>query len=182
MVDLFKFMIVGIVDFLQYCQEFIECFDILRRNDSFCDVIIVVKGEEFKVYKDIFVVLSLFFCLFLESGMRESNEYLIRIDFEEVIVVVMEGVVKYIYIGNVLVIEESGYNFIVIVDYFLLLGLKRVVGNFIKDIVIIENCVFNYYFVIKYQCLELREKLSELICINFSVVLEIDDFLNFDVN
>ena len=44
-----------------------------------------------------------------------------------------------------------------------------------------ENCVFNYYFAIKYQSIELKNKSSELIHSNFSVVMETDDFLNLDV-
>lgn len=62
----------------------------------------------------------------------------------------MDEVLKYIYIGNVLVIKKISYNLIVIVDYFFLLGLKIFVGNFMKENLIIENCIFNYYFVDKY--------------------------------
>lgn len=182
MADLSKPMTAGTADPSQYRQELTERFDTLRRNDSFCDVTIAVKGEEFKAHKDILAASSPFFRSLLESGMRESNEHLIRIDLEEATVAVMEGVLKYIYTGNVLVTEESGHNFIATADYLLLPGLKRVAGNFTKDTVTIENCVFNYYFAIKYQCLELREKSSELIRTNFSVVMETDDFLNLDVN
>lgn len=53
-------------------------------------MVVVVKDEEFKVYKFVLVVLSLFFLLFFESDMKESKEYLIKIEFEEVIVVVIE--------------------------------------------------------------------------------------------
>lgn len=113
-------------------------------------MVVVVKDEEFKVYKFVLVVLSLFFLLFFESDMKESKEYLIKIEFEEVIVVVIEKVIVYIYMGNVLVIEENSYDLIVIVDYFFLLGLKILVGEFLKMNLIIENCVFNYYFVEKY--------------------------------
>lgn len=52
--------------------------------------------------------------------------------------------------GNVLLIEENSYDLIVIVDYFFLLGLKILVGEFLKMNLIMENCVFNYYFVEKY--------------------------------
>lgn len=175
---LFEFMKV---DFLQYCKEFIECFDVLRRDECFCDVIVVVKGKEFKIYKIVLVVVSFFFFVFFESDMRESNEQLISIEFEQVIFFVMDEVLKYIYIGNVLVIKKISYNLIVIVDYFFLLGLKIFVGNFMKENLIIENCIFNCYFVDKYQCFELREGVCEKIIINFSVVMEIGDFLNFDI-
>lgn len=182
MADLSKPMTARRADPSQHRLELTERLDTLRRNDSFCDVTIVVKGEEFKAHKDILAASSPFFRSLLESGMRESNEHLIKIDLEEATVAVMEGVLEYIYTGNVLVTEESGHNFIATADYLLLPGLKRVAGNFTKDTVTIENCVFNYCFAIKYQCLELREKSSELICTNFSVVMETDDFLNLDVN
>ena len=43
-----------------------------------------------------------------------------------------------------------------------------------------ENCVFNYYFAVKYQCAELKKKCCEAINSNFSVVTETKDFLNLD--
>ncbi|XP_020630136.1 kelch-like protein 12 [Orbicella faveolata] len=163
-------------------QELTERLDTLRRNDSFCDVTIAVKGEEFKAHKDVLAASSPFFLSLLESGMRESTEQLIRIELEEATAAVMEGVLKYIYTGNVLVTGESGHNLIATADYLLLPGLKTVAGNFTKDTVTIENCVFNYYFAIKYQCPELRQKSSDLIRSNFSVVMETDDFLNLETN
>ena len=183
MADLSEPMTAGTADPSQHRLELTERLDTLRRNNSFCDVTIAVKGEEFKAHKDILAASSPFFRSLLESGLRESNEHLIKLDLEEATVAVMEGVLKYIYTGNVLgITEESGHNFIATADYLLLPGLKRVAGNFTKDTVTVENCVFNYYFAIKYQCLELREKSSELIHSNFSVVMETDDFLKLDVN
>lgn len=182
MADLSKPMTAGTADPSQHRQELSERLDTLRRNDSFCDVTIAVKGEEFKAHKDILAASSPFFRSLLESGMRESKEHLIRIELEEATVAVMEEVLKYIYTGNVLVTEESGHNFIATADYLLLPGLKRVAGNFTKDTVTIENCVFNYYFAIKYECPELKEKSRELIHSNFSVIMETDDFLNLDLN
>ena len=44
-----------------------------------------------------------------------------------------------------------------------------------------ENCLVNYYFAEKYECVELKEKCCEVINSNFSVVMETEDFLNLDV-
>lgn len=71
MADLSKPMTAGTADPSQYRQELTERFDTLRRNDSFCDVTIAVKGEEFKAHKDILAASSPFFRSLLESGMRE---------------------------------------------------------------------------------------------------------------
>ena len=166
----------------QHRQEVIERLDTLRRNEASCDVTVAVKGEKFKAHKAVLAATSPFFRSLLESNMRESNEQLIRIELEEATASVMEDVLKYVYTGNVSVTEESGHNLIATADYLLLPGLKTAACDFVKENVTTENCVFNYYFAVKYQCAELKEKSRELINANFSVVIETEDFLNLDVD
>ena len=162
-------------------QELIERLDALRRDERFCDITVAVKGKEFKAHKVVLAAASPFFLAVLESDMRESNEQLISVELEEATSPVMEEVVKYIYTGNVSVTKEISHNLIATADYLLLSGLKTVAGNFMKDNLTTENCVFNYYFADKYQCFELREGAHEVINTNFSAVMETDDFLNLDI-
>ena len=170
-----------IADPSQHRQELIERVEALRRNESFCDVIVSVKGKEFKAHKLVLAAASPFFLSLLTSDMREGNEQLIRIELEEATAAVMEEVLKYIYTGNVSVTEESGHNLIATADYLLLPGLKTAACNFLKKSVTPENCIFSYYFADKYHCLELKEKSHATIISHFSVVMETDDFLNLDV-
>jgi len=165
----------------QHRQELVQRLDILRANESFCDVTITVKGKEFKAHKVILAAASPFFLTLLTSDMRESNEQLIRIELEEATAPVVEDVLKYVYTGNVSVTDERAHNLFATADYLLLPGLKTMVGNFLKKTVAIENCIFNYYFAEKYQCMELREKSRKLINLNFSVVMETEDFLKLSV-
>ena len=165
----------------QHRQGLTKRLDTLRKNETFCDVTVTVKGTEFKAHKVVLAAASPFFLSLLESNMRESNEQVIRIELEEATVPLMEDVLKYGYTGNVSVTEESGHNLIATSDYPLLPGLKTVAGNFMKENVTIDNCVFNYYFADKYHCEELKVTSYEMINSNFSVVMETDDFLNLDV-
>ena len=55
------------------------------------------------------------------------------------------------------------------------------VSDFLEDRVTTQNCVFNYYFADKYECVELKAKCCEVINSDFSVVMETGDFLNLDV-
>ena len=166
----------------QHRQELTERLDSLTRLDSFCDVTIAVKSKEFKAHKVVLAAASSFFLSLLESNMRESNEQLIRIELEEATASVMEDVLKYVYTGNVSVTVESSHNLIVTADYLLLPGLKTAACVFLKENVTIENCVFSYYFAVKYQCPELKEKSRDVINSNFTVVMETDDFLSLDVD
>ena len=162
----------------QHRQELIDRLDTLKKNERFFQVTVAVKGKEFKAHKVVLAAASPFFFSLLESGMRESNEQLIRIELEETTASVMDDVLKYIYTRNVVVTEESAHNLIATADYLLLPGLKTLACNFLKEVVTTENCVFIYYFADKYECVELKEKSFEVIKSNFSVVLKTGDFLN----
>ena len=167
-------------DHSQHCIQLTDRLEILRNNERFCDVIVEVKGKEFKVHKAVLAAASPFFLTLLESNMRESNEHLIKVELEEATASIMEDVLKYVYTGNVSVTEESAHNLIATADYLLLPGLKSLGCDFLKGILATENCVFNYYFAERYQCMNLMEECRELIKSNFSALMETDDFLNLD--
>ena len=168
-------------DHSQHCLQLTDRLEILRKNERFCDVIVEVKGKEFKAHKAVLAAASPFFLTLLESNMRESNEHLIKVELEEATASIMEDVLKYVYTGNVSVTEESAHNLIATADYLLLPGLKSLGCDFLKGILATENCVFNYYFAERYQCMNLMEECRELIKSNFRAVMKTDDFLNLDV-
>ncbi|XP_078351586.1 kelch-like protein 28 [Oculina patagonica] len=161
-------------------QELVERLDILRRNERFCDVKVIVKDKEFNAHKVVLAAASPFFLTLLASDMRESKEQLIKIELEEATASVTEAVLQYIYTGNVLVTEENAHNLIATADYFLLPGLKTMACNFLKENMTIENCICNYYFAGKYQCVDMKEKACEVVNSNFSVVMQTEDFLNLN--
>ncbi|XP_078352351.1 kelch-like protein 3 [Oculina patagonica] len=168
----------------QHRQELIERLDILRTNQSFCDVTVAVKDKEFKAHKVVLAAASPFIRSLLASDMRESKEQLIKIELEEATASVMEAVLQYVYTGDVSVTEgpeESAHNLIATADYLLLPGLKTMACNFLKENMTLENCIFNYYFADKYRCVELGEKAREVINSNFSVIVETEDFLSLDM-
>ena len=168
------------VDPSKHRQELLERLDILRNNDSFCDVTIAVKDKEFKAHRAVLAAASPFFLTLLTSDMKESNEQLIKVELEEATESVMEDALKYVYTGNVTVVEERAHNLIATANFLLLPSLKTMVGNVLKETVSTQNCVFNYYFADKYECVELKEKCREVINTNFSVVMETEDFLKLD--
>ena len=168
-------------DPFEHLRELLERLDILRNNDSFCDVTIAVKDKEFKAHRAVLAATSPFFLALLKSDMKERNEQLIKVDLEEATESVVEDALKYLYTGNVTIIEERAHNLLATANYLLLPGLKTMVSDFLEERVTTQNCVFNYYFADKYECVELKAKCCEVINSDFSVVMETGDFLNLDV-
>ncbi|XP_068682672.1 kelch-like protein 12 [Montipora foliosa] len=165
----------------KHCQELIYRLDALRRKESFFDVTVSVKDKEFKAHRLVLAASTPFFLSLLVSDMREGKEQFIRIELEEATVSVMEEVLKYIYTGNIAVTKETAHDLVAAAAYLLLPGLKTLACVFLEENITIENCIFNYYFAEKYQCLELMDESCEFINSNFSLVMETDDFLKLDI-
>ena len=166
----------------KYYEKLFERLNALRKQETFCDVTVAVKGKEFKAHKVVLAAASPFFLSLWESHMLESNEQLIEIKLEEATASVMEEVLQYIYTGNVSVTEESCNDLVATADYLLLPGLKSLACDFLKKKLAIDNCVFTYYFADRYHCAELKELSCWEINLNFTAVMKTGDFLNLDMN
>ncbi|XP_068684109.1 kelch-like protein 3 [Montipora foliosa] len=165
----------------KHCQELISRLDALRRKESFFDVTVSVKDREFKAHRLVLAAASPFFLSLLVSDMREGKEQFIRIELEEATGSVMEEVLKYIYTGNVAVTKETAHDLVAAADFFFLPGLKTLASDVLEENITIENCIVNYYFADKYQCLELTRESRGFINSNFSSVMKTDDFLKLDI-
>ena len=166
----------------QHREELIERINALRTKQRFCDVTVVVKGEEFQAHKLVLAAASPFFLSLLESQMKERTEDVIKIELQEATAPVMEQVLAYVYTGNVSLSTENGHGLIATADYLLLPELKTMAEKFLKLHLTIENSVFNYYFAEKYQCCGLKEESCKMINENFRKVMETADFLSLDEN
>ena len=149
----------------------------LQKNDHFCDVTVMVRDKCFKAHKVLLAASSPFFWNLLTSGMRESNENVIKVELEEATEAVTEDVLLYIYTGEVFITDEKAHNLIATANYLFLPGLKTLASNFIKRSLTPENCIFNFYFAEKYDCRELKEKACEVVTSNFTEVMETEGFL-----
>ena len=165
----------------KHCHELIYRLNALRKKESFFDVTVSVKDKEFKAHRLVLAAASPFFLSLLVSDMREGKEQFIRIELEEATGSVMEDIFKYIYTGNVAVTKDTAHNIVAVADYLLLPGLKTLACDVLEENITTENCIFNYYFADKYQCLELMEESCGSINSNFSSVMKTDDFLKLDI-
>ena len=84
-----------------HLRHLLERVETQRRNDHLCDVAVLVRGKYFKAHKVVLTASSPFFRKLLTSGMRESNEDVIKIELDEATEDVMEDVLSYIYTGDV---------------------------------------------------------------------------------
>ena len=112
--------------------------------------------------------------------MKESNEQLIKVELDEATETVMEDALKYLYTGNVTVVEERAHNLIATANYVLLPSLKDNGGECFECV----NRELSFQLLFCWQVWgggAEEKKCREVINSNFGVVMETEDFLNLDV-
>ena len=111
-----------------------------------CDVVLMVKdGREFKVHRRVLSEASPFFERLLNSGMKESQEGLVRLEmFTESI---MAATLQFIYAGDVQIsTEDTARELIVVADYLFLEKLELLAREFVAQTLNTSNCISTYYF------------------------------------
>ena len=115
-----------------YCTEMMKRFDIQRRNELFCDVILEVgSGDDqarLKAHRNVLCAASPFFYNTFNSDMKEKKEREIRL--EEMSKASMEEVLDYLYTGHVEISKENANQLFAQADYFLIPRLKALSSKF----------------------------------------------------
>jgi len=115
-----------------YCTEMMKRFDIQRRNELFCDVILEVgSGDDqarLKAHINMLCAASPFFYNDLNSETTEKKDRVIRL--EETNKASMEEVLDYLYTGHVEVTRENANQLFAYADYFMIPSLRALSSKF----------------------------------------------------
>ena len=167
-----------------FCVEMMKRFDIQKKNEQFCDVVLeVCNGEDlarFNAHRVVLCAGSPFFYSALNNDMKESKEGLIRL--EDMSKVAIEELLDYLYTGHVDVTQHNAFDLLKIADFLVIPSLKEVSSKFIIQSLSSSNCFMAYYLAVNYRCFELQEKARDFIYANFTRVVEHEDFLNLTIN
>ena len=145
--------------------------------DGLNEVTLVVKdNKEFRASRNVLSEASPYFSALLKSGMRESEEGIIRL--EHITDTVMNDVLQFMRSGNIEITSTNVQDLIVAADYLLLPNLKTIAGRFLKDNMTTSNCISIYYFAEKYRCEE--RVIRKFILSNFEVVAKSEEFRNLE--
>ena len=101
--------------------------------------------------------------------MKETQEGRVRLEmFAESI---MAATPRFIYTGDVQILDEdTARDLIVVADYLFLAKLKLLGGGVLVQTLNTSNCISTYYFAERYQCEDLLSNTSKFICTNFTSI------------
>ena len=142
------------------------------------DVTLVVEnGKEFKAHRRVLSEASPFFEKMLNSGMRESNEGVVRL--EMLTELCLRDILEFIYTGSVQILaEDNAQELIAMADYLVLPHLKTMAEKVLVQKLNSSKAISTYYFAERFQCQELVCVSQNFILANFTTVAKTDEFLN----
>ena len=143
------------------------------------DITLVVQdGKEFKAHRRALSEASPFFEKLLNSGMREANEGVVRLEMvpEHLLRVILE----FIYTGSVqTLVDDNAQELYELADYLVLPQLKTLAGHtVVQKKLSASNAISSFRFAETYLLEELIFRSKMFIAANFSSVAKTEDFLN----
>ena len=156
-------------NFPSQTKESISELEIQRDTlDQPFDVVLMVRyDKQLKAHRRVLSEASPFFEKLLNSGMKEAQEGVVRL--EMFTASVMATTLQFIYTGDIQIsTEDAARDLIVVADYLFLEKLKLLVGEVLVQTLNTSNCISNYYFAERYQCEDLISNTRKFILANFT--------------
>ncbi|XP_028674766.1 kelch-like protein 11 [Erpetoichthys calabaricus] len=167
-----------------YCTELSRRQNAQRRKGLFCDVTLAFIGGahccEFPAHRSVLAAATDYFTPLLSgpfsesmSGRVEMKEWSSELGLDSDTV---EGVIQYMYTGEIRVSTCNVHEVLELADRFLLLQLKEFCGEFLKKKLNLTNCVAVHSLAHMYSLDQLALKAADMIRRNFNKVIQDDEF------
>ena len=165
---------------LEYSHAIMKTLNKYRNAETFCDVCLLVEDLEVLAHRNVLAASSPYFESLLNTGMKEREQYKIRLN--GVKARVLKDVLDYIYLGDIVLTADKVFDLIIAADYLMLNRLKSLVeSHFLEEHLSFDNCLSAWIFADRYQCQRLRSEAREMVLANFFSITNTNDFLQLEI-
>ncbi|ELU07749.1 hypothetical protein CAPTEDRAFT_63511, partial [Capitella teleta] len=139
----------------------------LRKKNSMTDVELKLPDRStISCHKLILVAASPFFATMFESGMKESTQQVVQLDFSDAVTIKM--IIDYFYSGEIDINVGNVQDLIAASEFLCLDDLKGHLGAFMTDQINASNCFEFYRYARKFNLGKLIPHCLEHILANFA--------------
>ena len=165
----------------EHCRKVTEYLNQLRKTRKFCDVVLVVGEETFSAHKAVLSSAGGYFSAVFEQDLLEKNAR--QIELPTVCPSVMDGVLDYIYTGEINLGDlTQSQNVLIAADYLNLARLREATMVHMKSFLTTSNFLPTLTFAERYNF----EGLSDMVCdfarSNFTAIIHEGKHLEFTVD
>ncbi|XP_064171018.1 kelch-like protein 10 [Anguilla rostrata] len=143
-------------------------FNKLRQEGKFCDVIVLVNGDEFKAHKVILCACSSYFRTLFTGGWNTGKKEVY--DVPGVAPDMMKLIIDYAYTQTIPVTKDNVEGLLSAADQFCVTGIVQACCDFLETQLCPQNCIGIWKFTETYFCPELRHCAYRFILHHFEEV------------
>ena len=167
-------------EYCKHCHKVTIYLNQVRKDNRFCDVVLLAGEVKFPAHKAVLCSAGGYFSAIFEHDLREKNAQ--EIELPTICPTVMDGVLDYIYTGEICLGNLSqSQNVLIAADYLNLAKLRADIMNHMKSLLTPSNLLQTLTFAERYNF----EELSDILCCfaqtNFTAIVEADKHLQFTV-
>ena len=144
------------------------------------DLSIQVHDKMLRVHKAVLRGVSDYFCVMLESGMKESSEGVIHIQNTRADVV--KAMIGYFYGENVCIEWEQIKDYVDIVELWQLARVKLVLEAYITDNISSKNCIEWFFYADSYNMEHLMLRVVDTINKEIVKISRSEEFLSLSLS
>ncbi|ELU10479.1 hypothetical protein CAPTEDRAFT_116561, partial [Capitella teleta] len=150
----------------------------LKKQESAIDITLKLPDETtIPCHKLVLMVASPFFATMFQSGMKESKQPEVQLEFSDAATIRM--LIDYFYSGDIDINSDNMMDLVAASEFLCLADLKQHLGSFMTNEIDSANCIDFYMISQKYSLTNLIPHCLEYILSHFTEAFkESDDFLN----
>ncbi|KAL9954902.1 hypothetical protein ACROYT_G042487 [Oculina patagonica] len=152
----------------------------LEGEAGFCDVILEVEGRQLTTHRCVLAANSQFFYTMFSSGMKESNQKLLSL--QSVCFTAMSLILDYFYTREIVINDENVLDLLNASSFLLVTPVKNACIQLLSSRLGSDNCFSVLQIAEQFGANSLAEEAFDYIKMNFSIVLNSEEFVSISQN
>jgi len=157
-----------------HSQSVLDGLNTLRTEGTFCDVVIVVDGQEFPVHKSVLSAASPYFKAMFTCNLAEAN--LAKVPINGVESHIIRQLLDYIYSSEVTISKENVQSLLSAANLLEILPVRDACCQFLDRHMDESNCLGIQSFAEAHSCLDLQQKARSFALKHFNDLIPGEEF------
>lgn len=158
--------------------QILEKMKLLRDSGKYCDLVIDVKGRQFRVHKNVLAAWSPYFdCHLFGDGYTSTDLMIVNYDNHEV----FSDLLDFLYSGNIAPRETNFLQLLHLAVSFQIDPLRGDCEEYLRSNLHLGNFISTYFLCQKYSLTSLEDFIAGFLQMNLSDAVKQNEFLSLPV-
>ncbi|KAF4525766.1 hypothetical protein B566_EDAN002028 [Ephemera danica] len=164
---------------LNHALQMLKGLDELRKERSFCDVVLVAGEEEIPAHRNVLSSFSSYFKAMFTGNLMEASQD--RVVINGIDAPMLQTLIDYAYTGSVDIDTENVQSLLAAANLLGVLPVRDSCCSFLKKVLDEANCVGIHCFAEAHACTDLQSWSKQYVLMHFNKVAQYEELLSLPV-